>query len=624
MSLTWKLCCGFMFALVLQVLQMGTGAHFTAHLQTAAGQVAASLTGILAVQNGLDATAALQARLAVDRRPGAATPDPRVYRVYVDELRAQIAAIDRALPTADVTATAASRIATVETELRGVMAALGTTPDGVAEALVFLDDALGDAAEALHQVRVRVGAIARQGMADEAAIKDLPLQASVYITLAGVVVLALFVGWFSRQLVLPIEAAWAALEGRVAARTAELERANVDLRVAKDAAEDAIAAKSRLLANVSHELRTPLTAILGFTEELAHGLGAEAAPALGDALATVQRNAHHLVRLVGDLLDVSKLEAGKMTLERLPVPLVALVHEVAAAARHKAQAKGLEVRVTADPAVPAAVLGDPVRLRQIVTNLVDNAVKFTARGGVEITVRFTAAPTPTVALDVCDSGIGMDAATLARLFRPFEQADLSTTRQYGGTGLGLALSRQLAQGMGGDLTATSEPGRGSCFHFTLPVTAVAPLAALPSPEVPAPTTTGPVLAGRRVLVVEDGADNQRLIGSILRRAGCEVEFAGDGAQGVARWGTGREPLDAILMDLQMPVMDGLQATRALRQQGCCTPIFALTANAQPEDRDACLAAGCDGFLTKPIDRKALLGVLAGLGPGTPTAAARQG
>ena len=621
MSLTWKLCCGFLFALVLQVLQMGTGAHFTALLQTAAGQVATSLTGILAVQNGLDATAALQARLAVDRRPGKGAPDPRVYQVYVDELRAQIAAIDQALPAAEVTKTVASRIAHVQEELQGVVAA--ATPDDTAEALVFLDDALGDAAEALHQVRVQVGAIARQGMADEAAIKDLPLQASVYITLTGVVVLALFVGWFSRQLVLPIEAAWAALEGRVAERTTELERANVDLRLAKDAAEDAIAAKSRLLANVSHELRTPLTAILGFTEELAHGLGTAATPALGDALATVQRNAHHLVRLVGDLLDVSKLEAGKMTLEHLPVPLVALVHEVAAAARHKAQAKGLDVRVTADPAVPAAILGDPVRLRQIVTNLVDNAVKFTARGGVEITVRCTDAPVPTVAVDVCDSGIGMDAATLARLFRPFEQADLSTTRQYGGTGLGLALSRQLAQGMGGDLTATSEPGRGSCFHFTLPVTAVAPLATQPASAAPTPPPAGPVLAGRRVLVVEDGADNQRLIGSILRRAGCEVELAGDGAQGVAHWIAGKGSLDAILMDLQMPVMDGLQATRALREQGCRTPIFALTANAQPEDRAACLAAGCDGFLTKPIDRKVLLAALADTLQATPAGPSRR-
>ncbi len=406
---------------------------------------------------------------------------------------------------------------------------------------------------------------------------------------------------------------------------AALRAINEELNAARAAAEAAARSKGAFLANVSHELRTPMTAVLGFTELLAD-------PDLGAAerseyLATIRRNGEHLLALINDLLDLSKIEADKLVVERVPCAPRVLVEEVISLVRVRARTKGLDLTAEYVWPLPERVTTDPVRLRQVLVNLVGNAVKFTERGHVRLVMRMVE-PTDNepaaLAFDVIDTGIGLTAEQLQRIFDPFAQADTSTTRRFGGTGLGLAISKRLAEALGGRLTARSTPGCGSTFTVTIdpgPLDGVRWLAGpedVPHRQTATPTALSDGPANGRVLLAEDGPDNQRLITLLLRKAGLDVTVVEDGAaavraaQDAVAAGT---PFDVILMDIQMPVMDGYAATRELRRAGYRGVIVALTAHAMAQDRDRCLACGCNDFASKPIDRAALLDVVRRYIPG---------
>jgi two-component system, sensor histidine kinase len=395
----------------------------------------------------------------------------------------------------------------------------------------------------------------------------------------------------------------------------ELEAANLE-------AEAATYAKSMFLANMSHELRTPLTAILGYGELLSEILAGSAVTAEArEACAVMNGNGTHLLGLINDILDLSKIEAGRLEVERLRFAPSDIMRDVEATMRVRAQAKSLELHVMGEGLIPATIESDPTRLRQILLNLLGNAIKFTERGSVMLRVRCLGAdgPNPLLELAVIDTGVGMTTEQASRLFQPFAQADASMNRRFGGTGLGLMISRSLARLLGGDLTVISGPGQGSTFTATIAtggldgVKLVNPLAttlnSLP-PAAKAPLAQAP---GARVLLAEDGPDNQRLIGLVLRKAGVDLAIVEDGQQlldeALASMAEDRV-YDLILTDVQMPVMDGLTATQALRAAGYTGPIVALTANTMSGDQERCEAAGCDGHLGKPIDRHALCRVVA--------------
>ncbi|MCC5861989.1 MAG: response regulator [Gammaproteobacteria bacterium] len=407
---------------------------------------------------------------------------------------------------------------------------------------------------------------------------------------------------------------------------ARLEQ-EASLEKARREAEAASQAKSEFLANMSHEIRTPMTAILGFAELLDPDgeddrlTGEDAAV----ALRTIRRHARHLLTVLDDILDVSKIEAGRLRLERLAVDPRALAEETAAMIEARAREKGLELHVEIAAQTPAHMCCDPTRLRQILLNLLSNAVKFTAHGSV--TLRLTAPAADRVAFSVIDTGIGMNAEALetTRRFEAFSQADSSTTRRFGGTGLGLRISHALARLLGGALAIESVVDQGSTFTLTLPVNAEEVTAPAPTPAAQASgddihransareasVTRRPAaasLADVRVLLAEDGPDNQRLISFHLERAGARVSVAGNGllaVQQIEAADADSRP-DVVLMDMQMPELDGYGATRRLREQGFTGPIIAVTAHAMSGDRERCLAAGCDDYLTKPIDRGLLI------------------
>lgn len=423
----------------------------------------------------------------------------------------------------------------------------------------------------------------------------------------------------------------------VSERTKDLERArnemvtlNGELITARDAAEAANSSKSMFLANISHELRTPMTAILGFADVVHDRLnGRSAFDEETKALETIRRNARHMIGIIGDLLDVSKLEAGKLSAERIPCDPLHIAREVVEMLLPKATAKGLQLELNFKTAVPVRIASDPLRLRQILLNLVDNAVKFTSDGSVTLTVSLEQAGSADDDAKLCfsvdDSGAGMTPETLSRLFTPFEQADVSTTRKFGGTGLGLAISRQLAQLLGGDIEVESKQGVGSNFLVTVatgPTTTARMVTApsqLSSLATEAPNRVTAQAPDTRVLLVEDGLDNQLLIKTILKRAKCTVEIVNNGAECLQRMAADDAAYDLILMDLQMPVMDGLTATRHLRADGATLPIVALTACSSHADEANALEAGCDAFLTKPIDRRHLVQTIASItnGAGCP-------
>ncbi|QDU63157.1 Signal transduction histidine-protein kinase BarA [Planctomycetes bacterium Pan216] len=402
----------------------------------------------------------------------------------------------------------------------------------------------------------------------------------------------------------------------------ERQRIEEQLRAARETAEDANRSKSEFLANMSHEIRTPMTSVLGFTDVLLEDPYIQEAPSerLHD-LRTIKRNAEYLLEIVNDILDLSKIEAGQLNIERISCHPAQIVAEIGSLMRVRAEMKGLLLRIAYIGKIPDIICTDPTRLRQILINLIGNAVKFTEAGTIHCSVELDApaANEPMLRFTVKDTGIGMTAKQVQRLFRPFSQADTSTTRRFGGTGLGLTISRRLAQGLGGDISVVSTPGRGSTFMVSVatgPLDGVGmidlgSLCDVADRKQVAGNTNAPQakLKSRRILVAEDGVDNQRLIKFHLVRAGAEIDLVDNGKAAVdfalEAKRVGR-PYDVVIMDMQMPMMDGYQATRELRSQGYEHPIIALTAHAMTGDREKCLEAGCDDFASKPIDRKRLI------------------
>jgi len=468
----------------------------------------------------------------------------------------------------------------------------------------------------------------------------------------------------------------------------DLSQAVELLRSARDQAESANRAKSEFLANMSHEIRTPVSAMLGYAELLAAGALASSqgkihsaddvaardpAPDMhtAEAADALTRNGEHLLELIGCILDLSKIEAGAMTAQLEPVDAASLARAVGIKLRGSAAARGLQLIVECDASMPELLLTDPLQLRQMLVNLVGNAIKFTEYGCIKVTgsyrlnalspagqtfpTRQNTQSTPpgrpsvgTLVFEVSDTGIGMHPDQLARLFLPFSQGDGSMSRRYGGTGLGLRISKGLAQLHGGDISVTSTPRAGSTFTLSLSAAEVgeefelSPAARLPgtaatvaplgtierkqSPLIPLPVrprftpaneSSSGALADLRILLAEDGVDNQRLLSMILRRAGAEVVLAEHGALAIEKVAsahgeespgadTGNSRFDLVLMDMQMPVMDGYAATRALRAMGVRLPIIALTAHALGDDRAKCIEAGCSDYASKPIERQQLV------------------
>jgi signal transduction histidine kinase/CheY-like chemotaxis protein len=390
---------------------------------------------------------------------------------------------------------------------------------------------------------------------------------------------------------------YAGLVGELSEEINTRKGVEADLRAAMIRAEEASRAKSAFLATMSHEIRTPMNGVLGMLDLLK---SAPLTPAQREQVDTAAHSAESLLRILNDILDFSKIETGRLDFESIPFRPARTTEETVALMRPMAAAKSLELRFQADEAAMTRVMGDPMRLRQVLLNLVGNAIKFSERGAIEVKLsgRLLDAP-PRLALDVSvqDQGIGMGADTLARLFQPFVQADSSMSRRYGGSGLGLAISQKLVQRMGGTIAVESRLGAGSRFHFT----ATFPLAKERNTAVPFPTASANTqLLSGRVLVVEDDPVNQRVITLMLQRLGLEYHVVADGQSALgliesAAW-------DLVLMDLQLPGIDGMETTRRARLLlgDRSLPIVALTANARSEDRAACLMAGMDDFLPKPV------------------------
>lgn len=401
-----------------------------------------------------------------------------------------------------------------------------------------------------------------------------------------------------------------------------LQRQTNELRSAIEAAEGANRAKSAFLANMSHEIRTPLTAILGFADVLLESGDIGKAPTERvEAIDTIRRNGAHLVSLINDLLDLSKIEAGKFQTEHLPCSLHRLIADLQQLMQVRLDEKKLTFSTEYLGPLPEMIQTDPTRLRQILMNLLSNSIKFTSSGGIKIVINLIGRGNDRkVQLDISDTGIGISDAMREKLFQPFTQEDGSMSRRFGGTGLGLTISKQFAKLLGGDLVILDTSSQGTTFRLTIDP---GPLqnATLQQPDkfVETPRQTPrklaelkDILANVRVLLVEDGPDNQRLISFLLKKAGACVEIAENGQlgyQAATNASLRGEPFDVILMDMQMPIMDGYTAATKLRQDKYEGPIIALTAHAMAEDRNRCVEAGCTDYTTKPVDREKLIDLI---------------
>lgn len=371
-------------------------------------------------------------------------------------------------------------------------------------------------------------------------------------------------------------------------------------QVEKLAAEESNKAKSNFLANMSHEIRTPLTAIIGFSEALLDS--DQSMTERVEGINTIISSSRHLLHIINEILDLSKIEADKLEVEKIPVSLPGILNDVKSLVALQAAKKALVFDVKCNFPLPESIITDPIRLKQVLINLCSNAIKFTEQGHVSLTVDCDKA-NQQMSFSVRDTGIGITGEQLGKLFNAFTQADSSITRQYGGTGLGLHLSRQLAEKLGGAIIAESTPGQGSCFTATIncgDLSAANWINELPEVDnkVLSSKIENQCFMGK-ILLAEDNEDNQRLISIFIRRLGADVDIVEHGQQAVDA--AMNRTYDLILMDMQMPVMGGLEATAELRSCGYQVPIIALTANAMREDMDKCKAAGCNDFLTKPIE-----------------------
>lgn len=392
----------------------------------------------------------------------------------------------------------------------------------------------------------------------------------------------------------------------VLTRERELVAANAAVRAAGRA-------KDEFLSTMSHEIRTPMTAILGYTDMLADGHDLTELQR-AETVATIQRSGAHLLSIINDILDFIQLDQEGVVIEAATCPIARTLREVSTSHAAAACEKGLSFELSVEGLGERVVMTNSARVKQVVDNLLSNAVKFTSRGSVSMRATISASPTGAseLIISVVDSGIGVSADVRQRIFDPFTQADGSMSRHFGGTGLGLAISSRIVAKMNGTIRVESEPDKGTTFTVTLPVTVVN--TALAGDREPGAVSAGESshlrpLQGIRVLVAEDGPDNQRLIAMHLRKAGAEVVIVQDGQAAIeACHASGSEPFDLVLMDMMMPVLDGYSAAKQLKSESIRIPIVALTANALPNDRRRCLDAGCDDYFTKPLTRNSLVAV----------------
>jgi len=396
----------------------------------------------------------------------------------------------------------------------------------------------------------------------------------------------------------------------------QLEEQSVHSLQMAEKANAAAAAKTEFLANMSHEIRSPLTAIIGYSEIL---LEQTEAPEACERIMTIQRNGKYLLALINDILDLSKIESGKMESELIPVEIRQLVDEVIELVRPIAESGNIDFSVEYSDDLPVTIISDPTRLRQILINLLSNAYKFTHRGSVQLKVRKSVSDQrDEIQFDIIDTGIGISEEHVNKLFQTFTQADSSTSRRYGGSGLGLAICDRLSKIMNGRVELVSSTvDQGSHFRFTLYEPIIVDQSASPinkSSESPILTLNGnlPALSGFRILLAEDSPDNQKLISYFLEKAGAQVDIADTGLDAIQlakEQDENGSPYSCILMDIQMPEMDGLEATRILRQNRYSHPIIALTANVMNIDQTMCLIAGCDAHMGKPVKRQELIKII---------------